>query len=320
MFDSGDHDPGTAVGDPGAGMLGRLAAVVEEMQGLDLTSWPDEAVLRFVCGVEVQKIRQASADHVFLAEIEQRGLARVHGCASTAVLLQQMLHIVHEEAKARVKAAADLGPRRSLTGQVLEPVFAATAEHVAAGLVSPRHAAIITHAVRRLPPALAADIDLIVEGVLLEHAQQMDPSAFARFARDLIDRLDQDGNLGKENERHRHRDLSIRQRPDGSAKLAGELDATTTEALLAVLDTLARPNPATTENNGTPGADSADGAGSADGAAGAAGADGADGSARADGADGSGATSGGDATDGGVRQPDPRTAGQRRHDGLRDAL
>jgi hypothetical protein len=333
MFDSGDQDPGTpeaeaqhlsvsasapAVADPAvadvalsalvSGALAPFSAAVEGLQQLNLTSWPDEAVLMLARGLETQKTRQATTDHLVVAEIEQRGLARDHGCASTAVLLAQMLHIVLGEAQARVKAAVELGPRRSLTGQPLEPIYESTAAHVAAGLVSPRHAAIITHAVRHLPPALAADIDLIVEGVLLEHAQQMDPTAFARFARDLIERLDQDGSPPDEGERRRHRDLSIRQRPDGSAKLTGELDATTTEALLSVLDTLARPNPTTTttENDGAAGgandADSSAGTGGADGSAGAA---------------GSGASA---SAAGGARQADPRTAGQRRHDGLRDAL
>ncbi len=225
-------------------MVARLSALVDELQGVDLTSWSDEAVLGFVRHVEAQKVRLATAEHVLIAEIEQRGLSRERGCSSTAALLQQTLHIVAGETRARVRAAAELGPRRALTGQALGPIFAATAARVAAGRVSARHAEIITHTIKRLPPAVAAQMDLTVEAILLEHAEQVDPNALARFAHVLRDRLDQDGTLANETERHRHRDLTIHQRPDGSAKLVGELDAVTAEALLTILDTMARPAPA----------------------------------------------------------------------------
>ena len=48
-------------------------------------------------------------------------------CASTAALLMQLLRITPGEAKARVRAAEDLGTRRTLTGQQLRPVFPAVA-------------------------------------------------------------------------------------------------------------------------------------------------------------------------------------------------
>jgi hypothetical protein len=111
-----------------------------------------------------------------------------------------------------------------------------------------------------------AELDTTVEAILLEHAHQLDPRTLAVFARDLSARLDPDATLTQEADRHRHRDLTIAQRPDGSSRVHAQLSAITTEALLTVLDTLARPTPA---EHG---------------------------------------------------ERDPRTPGQRRHDGLHDAL
>ena len=221
-----------------------MASVVDELQGLNVTGCTDEAVLRLLREVEVQKNRLESVDHVLVAEVEARGLAGPRACASTAVLLAQLLRITSLQARARVRAACVLGPRRSLTGQVLGPVLQDTAAAVAAGRVSARHAAVITESVDRLPVALGGELDDTVQAILLEHAEQHDPAMLAGFARDLHARLDQDGVLASDVDRRRRREVSVCQRPDGSSSLRGELDAITTESLLAVLDTLARPRPA----------------------------------------------------------------------------
>jgi hypothetical protein len=64
------------------------------------------------------------------------------------------------------------------------------------------------------------------------------------IARRVADTLDPDGTLASDADRTRRRQLDVHQRPDGSATVRGELDAVCAEALLTVLDTLARPAPA----------------------------------------------------------------------------
>jgi hypothetical protein len=256
--------------DDGAGSpqqaLARLAAVIDELQGMQLTAGTDDEVLDALRELEVQKRRLAAVDHRLIAETEQRRLAAPRGCASTGALLRQLLRIDPTEAAARVRAAAELGPRRALTGEPLPAIFPATAAACAAGLISPRHAAAITTTIDKLPAAIQAELDRTVEAILLTDATQMDPRQLRVAARDLRHALDQDGTLAQERERHRRRHLTVHQRPDGSAYGSFELDAPCAEALLTVNDTLARPRPA---------------------------------------ADGT---------------PDPRTAAQRRHDALHDAL
>ena len=177
-----------------------------------------------------------------------------------------LLRVSPGQARRRVQAAADLGSRRSLTAEVLPPMFPVIARAVAEGAISDRHAHVITATIDALPAAVQADYDTMVEQTLVEQARTLDPIQLAHVARGVADRLDPDGTLNTEADRARRRGLTLTRRPDGSAHLQAELTSVCTEALLSVLDSSARPVP----------------------------------------------------TDDGAR--DPRSAAQRRHDGLLDAL
>jgi len=224
--------------------LMRLSGSVDELQTLQLSSLPDDDLLGVLRELETHKRRLATADHRLVAEIGSRGLAREHACKDTATLLSQLLRVTPHEASARVRAAAEMGPRRGLSGEVLAPIFARVAAAQAAGTISVAHASIITATIDELPAAVQAEHDQSVETFLVEQAQNFDPNALASVAHRLRTTLDPDGILADEAHRHRRRDLTIRHRPDGSSHLDAELTAICTEALLTVLDTLARPAPA----------------------------------------------------------------------------
>ena len=89
---------------------------------------------------------------------------------STAALLRGLLRITPGEAAGRVRAAADLGPRRGLTGEVLAPVFGRVAAAQAAGVISAEQARVITAAVDRFPHAVPGRVRGRVEATLVEHA------------------------------------------------------------------------------------------------------------------------------------------------------
>ena len=103
--------------------LTRLSGSVDELQTLQLSSLSDGDLLGVLRDLETHKRRLATADHQLVAEIGSRGLARERGCKDTATLLRQLLRVTPHEASGRVRAAADMGPRRGLTGEVLAPVF-----------------------------------------------------------------------------------------------------------------------------------------------------------------------------------------------------
>lgn len=221
-----------------------LADAVTVLQRLDLAALGNGQLLELLRQVETQKARLAAIDHALVAEVDQRGVAADHGCRDTAVLLRHTLRIDPGEAAGRVRAARALGPRRGLTGEPLAPVFPTLAAACAAGAVSARHARVITATVDALPSAVAAEHDTRVEAFLTEQAAQFDPQTLARIARRLADTLDPDGTLTDARDRQRRRELNVRQRRDGSARVEAELTAICAEALVTVLDTLARPRPA----------------------------------------------------------------------------
>ena len=95
--------------------------------------------------------------------------------------------------------------------------------------------------VDRLAPELVEDAPVAVETVLLDFAREHDPETLVRFAHDLRNRLDQDGQYSDLDRRHRRRELTLHRRADGSASVNGELTAEAAEYLHTLFDTLAKP-------------------------------------------------------------------------------
>ena len=89
-----------------------------------------------------------------------------------------------------------------------------------------------------------AEHDRSVETFLVSEARRCNPAQLALLARRISDTLDPDGTLTDIEDRKRRRHLTVIQRPDGSAHLEAQLAPLCAEALLTVLDTLARPKPA----------------------------------------------------------------------------
>jgi hypothetical protein len=101
--------------------------------------------------VEVQRRRRlAAVDHALINDVDA---VEVHSLCvpDLASLLVRELHVSPGEALVRVRAAADLGPRRLPSGEMAAPVFGSVAAAVAAGVVSVEQAAVIRRAVDALP-------------------------------------------------------------------------------------------------------------------------------------------------------------------------
>ncbi|SHF74802.1 protein of unknown function [Jatrophihabitans endophyticus] len=247
-------------------MTTTLGDAADSLLTTELSSWDESCLLDTWREVERLRNRLAAMEHRFVAEAERRGLPFTYGARNTAAFVRALLRVHPREAVARVAAASAAAPVTTLTGEVVPAPFPRVAAAQAEGTISPRHAQTIVAAVERLPDVVQVEHGARVEQDLVEYAEQFDPHQLGTLALRVTTLLDQDGTLADVAYRERHRDLTIRQRPDGSASITGEATAELAERLLTVLDALAAPRPA----------------------------------------------------EGGVR--DPRTAGQRRHDGLLDAL
>jgi hypothetical protein len=224
--------------------LARARAAVTEMQAADLSGLTDEQLLEYGRDKERLARQLSAADHPFVTELDERDLPERHKLG-LAAFLRGLLRLDPQEAAGRVKAARAAGPRQSLTGQPLPPIFDHVAAAQAAGNISERHARVVVHAVQKLPAWVRAEQGAAVEAQLVEYANQFDPQQLAKIARRINYCYDQDGSFDPDGEhRAQQRGLTVQQRPDGSSTIRGEATAELAEFLLTSFDALGKPRPA----------------------------------------------------------------------------
>jgi hypothetical protein len=220
-----------------------LCAAVDALMQVPLSVLPAAAVTGLLTELETQRRRLEAVDQRLLSEIGERGIAGEYAQASPVDLLVTCLRVSPAEAKARVERARDLGPRRALSGQVLEPIFPQVAEAVRAGELSARHAEVITACIDRIS-AVAHPATTVAEGFLVEAARHENPRQLAATARLLLARLDPDGLEPRDRELERRRGFTLRKRADGSSEATGRLTPEVTALWETVFDSLATPVPA----------------------------------------------------------------------------
>ncbi|HEY8300316.1 MAG TPA: DUF222 domain-containing protein, partial [Jatrophihabitans sp.] len=180
-------------------------------------------------------------------QVSRRGLAQVHGCKSAVQCLRQLLNVSAGEAAAKLRLAAAVSPRHSMTGELLPAAHPDTAAAFAAGLVSSRAADIVTRTVDGLPDGVLEEAHSAVEQVLLDFAKAHDPETLARHATRVSTALDQNGALRDHERAARRRSAQLRRFPDGSGVLLVHLTAEAAEYVETSFDTLGKPAPAATE-------------------------------------------------------------------------
>lgn len=138
-------------------------------------------------------------------------------------LLWKKLRITQAELRRRVKLAARIRPRRTLTGQPLPPELPVLADAVAAGGVGDDHISEVCKALDALPNCVSVADKENAEQVLVEHAVKQDSAFVAVLGRRIADTLNPDG-LFDERDRANRRGLALsKQGPDGMSRLSGWL-------------------------------------------------------------------------------------------------
>jgi hypothetical protein len=156
-------------------------------------------------------------------------------------LLTALLRITPGEAKARLAQARDLGPRRALTGEPLEPILPATADAVREGAISTGHVTVIAKTLDALPPTLSYEVSGYAETFLIQAARHEHPGQLRTSAALLLARLDPDGLEPREEELERRREFGLRANTDGSATPTGRFTPELTALCRTILDSLAAP-------------------------------------------------------------------------------
>jgi Domain of unknown function (DUF222) len=217
-----------------------LHATVSRVVGhsFDVLTTPERLAL--LERLEHETRRLAVPGHELINQITEQSNTEELG-GKLPVVLADRLHITQAEASRRVNEAADLGPRRALTGETLPPLLTGTAAAQRTGCVGAAHVRVIRSFVRRLP----ADVDVgtreHAETHLAQLATQFGPEELAKLAGRLTDYLNPDGTYTDE-DRVRRRGL-ILGKPDigGMSPVRGWLTPQARATWEAVLAKLAAP-------------------------------------------------------------------------------
>lgn len=171
------------------------------------------------------QVRCAPAvDHRLLAEIQSRTTASEIGAKGWADMLAIRLRISGREAKRRVTEAAELGPRCTFTGEVLEPVLPKTAAAQAAGHINAEHVAIIRKFFAKPPVPLDAATHAQIDADLARIAGGNGPEILKQCVDRIAFLLNQDGDEPTDEPPELHGELIIGpQNADGTSEIRGRL-------------------------------------------------------------------------------------------------
>jgi hypothetical protein len=164
-----------------------------------------------------------------------------------APALADRLRITRAEASRRIHEAADLGERRALNGEPLEPVLPATAEAQRNGTIGAGHVAVIRGFFHRLPDFVDIETQAKAEAQLARLGAEHRPDELSKLAGKLTDCLNPDGDF-TDIDRAKRRGITIgKQDIDGMSSINGFLNPEARATIDAVFAKLAAPgmcNPA----------------------------------------------------------------------------
>ena len=235
----------TGVGEAAAAVAASaLPGAVAALVGVPLSPLSDDELLEVVRVAERARRQLEAFDAVLIAELEARNVAGRLVMRGSKQVLSGVLNLSAAESSSRVRHAHELGPRLSLSGEVLPPVLPLTASARAEGSITARHVDVIIRAMATLRAAsLPVEEQAEAEAFLVEQALCFDPGTLTGIARQLVDTLDPDGRLADEQSQRRRRFLSCLPRGDGMYRLTADLDTETAALAMTVLHSLAAPEP-----------------------------------------------------------------------------
>lgn len=192
--------------------------------------------------LETCRRRQPAVEHALLAHLQSQATAAELGAKAWPVVLAARLGIGGVDARRRLVEAGQLGPRKAVTGQALEPELPATAAAQARGEIGAEHVKVIRDFLAQLPVDTDPGTRQHAEGQLAGLAGGLTPEGLREVARQLMGYLDPDGTLDDEREHARKRGVTLgRQQLDGMSRITGWLNPVLRAALDSILAKLAAP-------------------------------------------------------------------------------
>jgi hypothetical protein len=204
----------------------------------DALTTPERLALLQSCE-EIRRLLPA-VEHPLINQLSEQTDATELG-GKLAPALANCLRITRAEASRRIHEAADLGERRALNGQPLEPVLPATAEAQRNGIIGTGHVAVIRSFWHQLPDLVDIETRQNAEAQLARLASDHRPDELAKLADKLTDCLNPDGDFTDVDRAKRRAIIIGKQDLDGMSPISGYLSPEARATIDAVFAKLAAP-------------------------------------------------------------------------------
>ena len=217
-----------------------LDAAVDGVLGLDFEDLTTRERLALVERVERVRRRLPAAEHPLINQLARLATAEELGGTLSHAIAEWAL-IDAKEAGRRINEAAELGPRRALTGEPLAPLLAGTAAGQRAGKLGAGQVKVIRKFCRKLPGWVDVQTRERAEADLARLGSQHRPEKLRGLAATMTDAINPDGNY-TDDDRARRRGLTLgTQHDDGMSELRGLISPELRATLEAVWAKLAAP-------------------------------------------------------------------------------
>ena len=131
--------------------MAKLRAAFAEFAAAEVEGCSRSELVALIDDYEALWCQLPSQSHRLVARLQAETTPKQLGAKSWNEVLRIRWRLSAVEAARRLGEAAELGPRRSLTGEPLAPVLPAVAAAQAGGLITAEHVTVIRRAVKDLP-------------------------------------------------------------------------------------------------------------------------------------------------------------------------
>ncbi|HZQ31845.1 MAG TPA: HNH endonuclease signature motif containing protein [Mycobacterium sp.] len=198
-----------------------VAAALDRADALSLDGLSHEERLKLLEVRQRWRRRLPAGEHALVNEVNSATREELGG--APAHVLADRLRIRRGEARQRIAEAADLGPRRTLTGQPLPPKLEATAARQRDGLIDAEHLKVIRMFFAQLPSFIDEPTRTKAERDLASVAATYRPDQLHRYAVRYALVLNPDGTFSDQ-DRARRRGITVGpQGFDGMSRISGYL-------------------------------------------------------------------------------------------------
>src|SRR5690242_9045908 len=194
-----------------------LRDAYEELAALSVDTLGKPELISALDELEALSCQLPTQSHRLLARLQAETTAKEMGAKSWRDVLAIRWRISTSEAGRRLEEAAQLAPRRTLTGDPLDPALPCTALAQGCGSINREHVTVVREAMDRLPATVDSLTRAQIEVDLVRTAIGVGPKELKDNAERILFLLDQDGPEPDDAERDRRR--GVTKGPQGSDKM-----------------------------------------------------------------------------------------------------